>query len=189
MTRKQRAAEALALRGQGLLHREIAGRMGISTSYAAALCSDPTGDGDRARKARYAGPCVDCGGPTNGSDGRRDEPRCIACSNIRNSAARRVWTREAIIAAIRAWADENGEPPAIADWNPSLARGMGDAPRAERFIAADGRWPWFMTAVREFGSWNAAISAAGFEPRPAGGGGGSWKRHRHLKAAYDQEDT
>jgi hypothetical protein len=96
---------------------------------------------------------------------------------------RKKWTREAIVAAIQAWADEYGEPPAQPDWTPATARAMGDEPRAQRFEATAGRFPGHMTVIGEFGSWNAAITAAGFTPRPSGGGGGNELRRRSRATA------
>lgn len=129
---------------------------------------------DRCRKQTlYSRPCADCGEPMNGSDGNSPNAsvRCVSCANKVNGAARTVWTREAILAAIREWAAEYGEPPRQADWNPVQARNyLHDERRARRFEEAGGRWPWFTKVVREFGSWNAAIAAAGFNPRQRFGG-------------------
>lgn len=61
------------------------------------------------------------------------------------------WTRESIIAAIRAWAAEHGEPPTCDAWH----------------VATDS-WPVAASLRQHFGSFNAAIRAAGFEPRPSG---------------------
>jgi hypothetical protein len=70
--------------------------------------------------------------------------------------------------------------PAIPDFNPTGAVYLSDyrrAVRAERHISA-GEIPWFTTVVREFGSWNAAIAAAGFTPLANHGGNGNSLRHR-----------
>lgn len=138
---------------------------------------------DRCRKQTlYGGTCVDCGATTNGSDGRKPEPRCGTCSARRVGHANKVWTRDGILAAIRAWADEYGEPPAQTDWNPHHARRiLHDDARARRFEDANGRWPTFKTPIREFGSWNAAIVAAGFAPRPCHGGGENARRQRSVR--------
>ncbi|MGE0025680.1 MAG: homing endonuclease associated repeat-containing protein [Thermoleophilia bacterium] len=63
----------------------------------------------------------------------------------------RTWTEERVLAAIRAWADENGRPPSSSDW----------------YLRAPGR-PTHCVVKERFGSWNKAIAAAGFEPVPAG---------------------
>lgn len=81
--RADRAAEAARLRAQGLVYREIAERMGISRSYAAALICDPDGSGDRARKDSYRGECERCGASTNGSNGRHAPKLCNDCFQTR----------------------------------------------------------------------------------------------------------
>lgn len=58
------------------------------------------------------------------------------------------WTRERVIAAIQEWAREHGEPPRSLEWR-----------------RATPAFPHDATVKRLFGSWNAAIAAAGFEPR------------------------
>lgn len=49
-----------------------------------------------------------------------------------------------------------------------MARRNGRPDIAHRF-EADGCWPWNFTVRERFGTWNAAIAAAGFEPRRPGG--------------------
>jgi hypothetical protein len=79
----------------------------------------------------------------------------------------RRWTRELIIEKILEWEARYGEPPCSADWNPSLARWRAQEWRAERY--RDGEWPSTNAAKRPFdGSFDAAIRAAGLEPRRPG---------------------
>lgn len=140
---------------------------------------------ERCRKTKYSASCLDCGAPLNGSDGRGPNApaRCFACARVYDGARRKVWTRERIIAAIQEWATVYGEPPASPDWNPYHARvEFGDLERAARFEDANGRWPSSQTVIDEFGSWNAGIAAAGFAPRPPGGGGGNELRSRRARA-------
>lgn len=68
-----------------------------------------------------------------------------------NGALGKIWTREAIIFAIRKWANDYGEPPHSKLWKRSV----------------DG-YPSTWTVKNEFGSWNNAIRAAGFTPRSRG---------------------
>jgi hypothetical protein len=141
---------------------------------------------ERCRKLQYSRPCVDCGKPLNGSDGRGpDAPtRCVACSGVRVGEQKRVWTPEIIIERMHQWAMMMGEPPAVPDWMPSKARAINDPARAERFYAGDGYWPHAETVVRAFGSWSNAMRAAGYEPRAAHGGGGNQHRQRrHTRKA------
>lgn len=55
------------------------------------------------------------------------------------------WSREAIIAALRAWAAEHGRPPATADW---------------KGVDSSGRRPATHHVQREFGTWVAALREA-----------------------------
>jgi hypothetical protein len=55
------------------------------------------------------------------------------------------WSRERIVVAIECWADEYGEPPSRRDWR----------------RARDG-YPSADSVKRHFGSWRAAMAAAGF---------------------------
>ncbi|HWM10265.1 MAG TPA: hypothetical protein VNO82_13020 [Solirubrobacteraceae bacterium] len=79
----------------------------------------------------------------------------------------RRWTRELIIEKILEWEARYGEPPSSADWNPSLARWRAQEWRAERY--REGVWPSTNAAKRPFdGSFDAAVRAAGLEPRRPG---------------------
>lgn len=117
---------------------------------------------ERCRKASYGQPCVDCGTRTvHGAESARvPEPRCATCS----AAHRRIWTPDRILDRIKAWEAEHGTAPAVADWCPYIAR--PDEQRAARF--KQGGWPSKTTVIDEFGSWNAAIAAAGLTPRSPG---------------------
>jgi hypothetical protein len=89
--------------------------------------------------------------------------------SAQTAGGRRVrrWTRELIITKILEWEARYGEPPCSADWNPSLARWRAQEWRAERY--RDGVWPSTNAAKRPFGgSFDAAIRAAGLEPRRPG---------------------
>lgn len=66
--------------------------------------------------------------------------------------AHRTWTPEEIIAAFRQWADDHdGAPPSIGDWD-----GGGSSHPAP------------ITVRRHFGTWAAAVHAAGLSPRGRG---------------------
>lgn len=144
---------------------------------------EPKWCSETCRKAQYDKTCIDCGARISGTDPGKASGRCVVCSSRLTGAACTVWTREAIITAIQAWAAEYGEPPATADWFPPKARAINDPARAERFELAAGRWPWKSAVERQFGSWNAAIAAAGFEPRARHGGDGNELRQRRFRKA------
>lgn len=159
--RREALAEVASnLRAQGLLYREIAERLGVSRSYAHDLVRDPSGEAARARKARYGGTCVDCGSSTDGTAGSTYVPeRCRSCRH-EFQRAQRVWTADRIVDAIREWADRNGGiPPTASDWRRARARG-------------DRRACHVSLVTKRWGSWNAAIEAAGYMPHLSGPVGG-----------------
>jgi hypothetical protein len=118
---------------------------------------------DRCRKRTlYSRQCVDCGATCN-VDGRVEgaSERCGGCSRRYRHEARR-WTPEAVIAAIQAWADEHGGvPPVATDWNATVARASGRGARGDEFPSLD-------SVQAAFGTWSAAITAAGFVPFTSG---------------------
>lgn len=161
-SRAERAEVAVRLRAEGWTARQIAEHLGISRSYAASLCTDPTGDQDRARKWSYGGKCENCGNPTYGGEGKSKSPRfCAACA----PDAYRKWTRERVIRSIQEWARRRGEAPTATEWAhgnvidadgyefPCLSSVYWNGGRKDRKKAA-------------FLSWADAIEAAGF-PRPS----------------------
>ncbi len=142
---------------------------------------------ERCRKAQYGQACIDCGARTVfGRERERvDEPRCHPCSNEH----RRKWTRETIVSRIQEWARLYGEPPAIPDWNPPQARHVNDEARARRFEEARGHWPFHNVVFAVFGSWNAAIAEAGFEPRDPTGTVANHARRRSVRAKRERESV
>jgi hypothetical protein len=81
-------------------------------------------------------------------------------------ATRRRWDRDRIIAAMRGWAEQYGEPPRSREWSLHKLQAARDSEGIERYVS--GGWPSASTVEDYFGSWNAAIKAAGFGPRPRG---------------------
>jgi hypothetical protein len=65
-----------------------------------------------------------------------------------------LWTKEAIICAIRRWVDFYGEPPTSKTWKTAI----------DTYPST-----WMVRTV--FGSWNKGIRAAGYRPRPRGNPG------------------
>lgn len=74
-------------------------------------------------------------------------------TNVRKIPRPQKWTKREIIKHIRAWVSEHGETPDYADWNKPNGRGV----------------PSSASLARHFGSFDAAIKAAGFEARGVGG--------------------
>jgi hypothetical protein len=94
-----------------------------------------------AHRYLAAGSCPGCGGPALCGTHCRD------CAPRNRPAA----TGEEIVAALRAWQAEHGAPRREPDWT-SACRIWRDA---------WPRWPGTATVLRVFGSWNAALEAAG----------------------------
>jgi hypothetical protein len=95
---------------------------------------------------KYGGTCIDCGAPTNGKNGIGKAPhRCQTCSTRRQQENAR-WTRETIVAAIQTWTQVHGTPPSARGWRTANGRPV----------------PASSTVQAVFGSWSAALEAAGF---------------------------
>jgi len=136
--------EARRLSAQGLAPREIAERLGLVPTTVSGWLSAA----HAARLLRNGGVCRDCGGPTKGASLPARALRCDACQ--RKWQTLNGWNRERVIAVVRRWALEHeGVYPSASVWNSSSAPG-GDYPRA-------------VTVQRVFGSWAAALRAAGVE--------------------------
>lgn len=80
-----------------------------------------------------------------------------------------AWPRDRILERIGEWHQTFGQPPAASDWSPALAaRRNGYQDSIRIFREADGHWPSTKIVTRAFGSWSAALAAAGLEPRRPG---------------------
>jgi hypothetical protein len=128
---------------------EAAQRMakdGVSTQDIAAIL----GISPRTVRAYLrAGSCAECGTPVVTS------ALCPRCASRR--ATRPARTRSEAIFAIRAWAEETGHPPRAAEWAPS------EDP-ASKWAREYPRWPGQKTLHTIFGTWMAALEAAGYPP-------------------------
>lgn len=108
--------------------------------------------------------------------------RAVAAAGLApRPAPARVGTHlrapEEILEAIRAWTARYGEPPTMADWDPSRARSAGHLWRVRRYRAGD--WPSARTVCHHYGNFGQAVTAAGLEKRPHGRqseGGAEWRR-------------
>lgn len=140
---------------QRLVRRGLAVRQMTPQGYLyAAIAPDPD---DPLEAAFAAAPAPEHGPPTVNASDRTHKNR------------RDRYTHDEIIAAILRWADDHDEPPAQADWNPALlrrharvmaAKAVGHLQRIAEYDSGD--WPSSTTVVKYFGSWNAALAAAGF---------------------------
>lgn len=174
-TRAERAREVAELRAREpkILQREIAERLGISRSYAASLINDPDGSADRDRRESYRDPCPKCGNLMTGSEGRGEHrpKQCEVCA-AKEARAKKRWTREAIIEAIKLFAERNGRPPVATEWNKTKALRGADYPPLSAIYKyrVGGRGGKVNRAGKNnpFESWADAIEEAGF-PRPRRG--------------------
>jgi hypothetical protein len=148
----------VALRAEGLTWREIGERVGLALSTVADYGTDPDGSRARARKAKQAGGCADCGASTSYGTGRPSE-RCMPCHGAHTREQSRRW----ILDSFKEWNDLFGVPPTSPDWNPALARAKGMDHKAQRHAQTGRPWPTASLVQDIFGSWNAGRAAAGFD--------------------------
>jgi hypothetical protein len=114
-----------------------------------------------------AGRCPSCGGLKVHQDAR-------VCALCVSRTPRRSLSRETVIAAIQTWTQETGAPPLADEW--MLGQGKWDAEYP--------RWPALSQVQEAFGSWNAAMSAAGFGERLQ-----RWTRDAVIDAARRWADV
>jgi hypothetical protein len=77
-----------------------------------------------------------------------------------------TWNRDRVIAALRDWAREFGDPPRLVEWGPpEHALDATARRRAERWAAEHPRWPSPQTVINHLGSWSSALKSAGLRPR------------------------
>jgi len=158
-SRKERVEAINELAGRGHDNREIAHQLGLAPKTIAEYRRDPEGDALRERRKGYRGECDRCGRQTHGSDGPTRGPRwCPDCAPL----ARRRWSDEQLLEAIRDWTAQTGAAPTIYDWSPAHA--PEGHPGAARYLAEPRRWPNARSVARRFGSLAAAIERAGVAP-------------------------
>jgi hypothetical protein len=97
-----------------------------------------------------AGRCPSCGGP-------KVTPHAQVCANCTQLPSRQPLSPDVVIGAITAWASDTGAAPLANDW----LLGQG------KWAAEYPRWPTTAQVRETFGTWNAAITAAGYTPRAA----------------------
>lgn len=133
---------------------------------------------EKCRKAQYGGVCENCGAATDGSYGSALAPKLCRPCRLEEQT---TWGADGVLTAIRRWVETYGEPPGEVDWNPNLARRRDHLHRVERYET--GNWPSHATVTYHFGSWNAAIEAAGFSARIVGWNEASHRNRRPRRKA------
>lgn len=147
--RHQRTRQVLALKREGLNGLQIADRLGLGKSYVYELIAEGEGRGGRPPSE-----CEACGDRV-GKTSRRWCRRCYRLGRVRET-----WPSHRIVAALQQCAEVTGRRPGAADFNPTMARQKGWPERARRY--EEYGWPSTSTIQERFGSWNAAMLAAGF---------------------------
>lgn len=143
----ERVATARRLSGEGVPLVEIAPLLHV--------------DSATVRRYLRAHLCPDCGGPVVSPRGRR----CTSCAP---KVRPRNWASQSLLLALRAWGDEHGAPPSTEDWSPS-------ADRRRRWAREYPRWPSATQVQCAFGTWGAALEAAGYQVE-------RWERETILAA-------
>lgn len=75
-----------------------------------------------------------------------------AAPRVRPERRKKAWTRDEVADEIRKWAEIHGRKPASHDWQ--VARKPGETRPSRKYV------------IDMFGTWNKAIEAAGFTPKP-----------------------
>jgi hypothetical protein len=73
------------------------------------------------------------------------------------------WNRDSIREALRAWVGETGAPPRRNDWSGQRPDQAGQAQR--KWMIDHPKWPSSSCVRGHFGSWSAALKAAGLPSR------------------------
>jgi hypothetical protein len=135
----ERVETAWRLRAAGHRIRAIAQELGVSVSTV--------------HNYLRAGSCPQCGGPVASPRAER----CIACT-ANEPTIERVWTRDTVREAIRAWTAEHGLAPSYHEWTPSRSF-------PSTWEADSPRWPSASIVCDLYGDyrnpWNAALLDAG----------------------------
>ncbi len=86
--------------------------------------------------------------------------RCPTCGRLPFA----IWTNEAIIEALQAWTAAHRKVPSSADWS-----------------KGSRHHPSYRTVTDRYGSWNAAIEAAGLVPVVSRHAKPEWTRDRIIR--------
>jgi hypothetical protein len=82
---------------------------------------------------------------------------------VRHPGVPRRWNRASILEALRDWVRETGGPPRRQDWCGEQPANAGIAQR--KWMREHPRWPSSSCVTSHFGSWSAALEAAGLPAR------------------------
>jgi hypothetical protein len=130
-------------------------RLGRSPATIKAYFYDPTGEKERAVKARYVGglPRV----RRLHAPAHRQVDAYRYCKRCHPGAIQRKWTRELVVAVMHEWSERYGRLPSSNDWSHTHANRRGGV-ALERLN--EGEWPAASVVGSLFGSWQKARDAA-----------------------------
>src|SRR4051795_11785397 len=80
-------------------------------------------------------------------------------------ATRTRWNRRSIVAALDDWVERYGEVPDRVDWDRHMCRRRGHHAKLARLDAHPQPLPSPAPVLRSFGTWQAALAAAGYQAR------------------------
>ena len=111
--------------------------------------------------------CDPCGVP--------EVPEPVLQPVVRKQRPKRIAdrSREDVIEELMDWSLEHGRPPTSHDWQ--VARRPGETRSSRHFV------------IKQFGTWNAAMEAAGFTSRPREKGTAEWSAVMDLLPATARE--
>jgi hypothetical protein len=145
----EKVLAARQLRAEGETVRAIADLLDAPRSTVQRWIDPDAAEKQRKRRERYKGTCTVCGKKTDGSMGRAHAPTLCLEHSREMQHNRRYWTKERILKAFAAYHETYGDQPSA----------------SEILSLRPGMWfPAVGTVQREFGSWSAAITAAGWRP-------------------------
>jgi ribosomal protein S14 len=185
-----RISEARRMREEGVSNAEIAARFGVSKSTVCRWTVPGAIERERASslaaKQRRRRPCPRCGGRV---DITRAGELCRTCVDDDNREAR----MDRAVRCLQEWHALHGRVPTAPEWGAG-----GPGYRRVKTLASDGQpWPWYQHVSEDFGSWEAAVRAAGFQPRRPGvradleawrGSLGYWSAHDIIRSILSWAD-
>jgi hypothetical protein len=152
------------MRREGHSLRSIGDRYGVTRERIRQIVADNYPEVPkemahyREEQSRWKRVCPECGGPK--APASKQCKQCLISQTTK-------WTPDAIVEAMQEYQRRYGKTPSCTEWNPSLARWRNLPATADRFYA-DGCWPHVQTVLQRFGSWRAAVDAAGLAPNRVG---------------------
>ncbi len=148
--RREQVARARRLRDQeGLSVKDIAVELDVRPSTIYGWLTDPEGKQASQRKQKLRGQCPSCHASTSPTAAGEPDLLCRSC-------AHRKWTRETVLAALRATHAQAGRPLKASDFVRARVAAQG----AEALARYDAVGLSLTRIRRVFGSWRAAREAA-----------------------------